>query len=317
MKKLNLLILAVLTAISFGTAKAQDNKSTITSVVNSMTKSSDELKKVETDSLSNWKISGAAGFNSSITMLTNWAAGGNNTASLIGYGNIRIIYQKNKFAWETLFDTDFGYTYLENSKYAWRKSNDKINLSSKAGYDVGNNLYATLLGSFRTQYLEGYAYPNDTTKNYISDLFAPAYIDLSLGLDWKPNDIFSAYFSPAAGRITICKDDMLKTIYGVELDKTTRAEFGALIKGAANYQLNAFKISSALTMFTPYSKNFGNIDVDWDMSISYQLMKVLNVSLGTSLKYYDAIKFDTQDGKGKVQHIQFKTLLGVGVAYNF
>jgi len=93
-------------------------------------------------------------------------------------------------------------------------------------------------------------------------------------------------------------------------------EFGAMLKGAANYKWNDLKIISSLTLFTPYAKTFGNVDIDWDLAVSYQLLKAINVSLGTSLKYYDAVKFDNGDGIIR-QHVQFKTLLGLGVGYSF
>ena len=319
MKQLKIVLLVCLFSGFYIGAIAQDEttkKTEVTDVVTASTKTADELQKIQMDSLKNWKINGAVGLNSSLTTLTNWAAGGTNSAAFIGYGNVRFIYQKDKFAWETFFDTEFGYTYLAKTKYAWRKSNDKLNLSSKAGYDIGNHFYATLMGSFRSQYTAGYDYPDDQTENYISNILSPSYTDISLGIDWKPNDIFSVYFSPAAGRITTALDTALRVKYGVDPNKSFKAEFGAMLKGGVNYQYKDFKVVSALTLFTPYSKNFGNVDVDWDLAVSYQLLKVLNVSLGTSLKYYDAVKFDNGDGRN-VQHIQFKTLLGVGIGYTF
>lgn len=321
MKKLSLiLLLAIFGGFSLNLFAQEDEvvtKKEVTDVVKNTASTTDDLKKIKVDSARNWKVNGAIGMNSSVTMLTNWAAGGSNSASLIGYGNIRIIYQKDKLAWETFFDTEFGYTYLDKSRYAWRKSNDKLNFSSKIGYDIGKNFYVTAMGSFRSQYAKGYDYPNDTTENYISKMLSPSYTDLSVGIDWKPNNIFSVYLSPAAGRITTVTDSVLRKKYGVDPAKSFKAEFGAMLKGGVNYQYKDFKVVSALTLFTPYSKNFGNVDMDWDLSVSYQLMKVLNVSLGTTLKYYDAIKFDAGNGKGVTQHIQFKTLVGLGIGYTF
>ena len=318
MNKISVLVLMVVLMGFSGKALAQNDKTrtTVTDVVGSSSKTSSDLKKLQTDSLSNWKLSGAVGLNSAFTMLHNWAAGGNNSALFVGAGNIRLIYQKDKFAWETFFDTELGYTYIDKATYAWRKSNDKINFTTKAGYDIGNNFYATLLGSFRSQYAKGYDYPNDNTQNYISNWLSPSYTDISVGIDWKPNDIYSVYLSPAAGRITTALDTALRAKYGVDKDKSVKTEFGAMLKGALNYQWGQLKVVSGLTLFTPYSKTFGNVDVDWDLAVSYQLLGALNVSLGTSLKYYDAVRFDNGDGK-VMQRLQFKTLLGLGIGYTF
>jgi hypothetical protein len=76
---------------------------------------------------------------------------------------------------------------------------------------------------------------------------------------------------------------------------------------------------SSLVLFTPYTNKkqpFGNFDVDWDFSISYQFLKVLNVSLMTSLKYYDQVMIT--DKKGNVgPRVQFKEVLGLGIGYSF
>lgn len=317
MKRFNVLIITLVFIGFSGNMFAQeDTKNTVTSVVGSSASTSSDLQKLKTDSASNWKFTGSVGLNSAATTLTNWAAGGNNSLLFVGMGNLRLIYRKDKFAWETGFDTELGYTYIDKAMFAWRKSNDKINLSSKAGYDIGNNFYATVLGAFRSQYAAGYDYPNDTTETNISNWLSPSYTDISLGIDWKPNDIYSIYLSPAAGRITTATDVTLREKYGVDIDKSFKAEFGAMFKGAVNYQYKQFKVVSALTLFTPYSKTFGNVDVDWDLGITYQLLKTFNISLGTSLKYYDAVKFDNGDGVVR-QHIQFKTLLGLGIGYSF
>lgn len=318
MKRLSILIITLVFIGFSGNAFAQENdtKKTVSSVVGTTSDTSKDLKKLKTDSTSNWKFTGSAGLNSAFTTLTNWAAGGNNSSLFVGTGNLRLIYQKDKFAWETAFETELGYTYIDKATFAWRKSNDKINFASKAGYDIGYNFYITLLGAFRSQYVAGYDYPNDSTEKYISNWLAPSYTDLSLGIDWKPNDIYSIYLSPAAGRLTTATDATLREKYGVALDKSFKAEFGAMFKGALNYQYKQLKVVSALTFFTPYSKSFGNVDVDWDLAITYQLLKAFNISLGTSMKYYDAVKFDNGDGVVR-QHVQFKTLLGVGIGYSF
>ena len=97
MNKISVLVLMVVLMGFSGKALAQNDKTrtTVTDVVGSSSKTSSDLKKLQTDSLSNWKLSGAVGLNSAFTMLHNWAAGGNNSALFVGAGNIRLIYQIN------------------------------------------------------------------------------------------------------------------------------------------------------------------------------------------------------------------------------
>jgi hypothetical protein len=122
--------------------------------------------------------------------------------------------------------------------------------------------------------------------------------------------------------------------------KNAKAELGLSFKGGINYTYKDLKIITTLGLFTPYAwdkhevkdangkfgyrdnnRRFGNFDVDWDASLSYQFLKCLNVTLSTSLKYYNGVmieKFD-KDGSflGKAERVQFKGILGLGVGYSF
>lgn len=290
-----------------------------------------ESVNATTDSAKNWKVTGILSFNVGATGLVNWAAGGNNTINLLAGANVSFLYHKNNIAWDSNIDTEFGEAYVENAQYNhnWQKTNDKLNISTKFGWEFHKNWYLTALGSFKTQYAYGYDYSQEVLSP-ISRIMSPSYTDMSVGIDWKYKTLLSIYLSPAAGRITSCLDENLRGNYlgddyiegGAKYGKNYRAEFGASFRATVLYdQVKNLKILSTVTLFTPYNKNFGNIDVDWDFSISYQFLKVLNVSLGTQLKYYDSVKFI---GKTKgvtdevpTQHVQFKAILGLGVGYSF
>jgi hypothetical protein len=95
-----------------------------------------------------------------------------------------------------------------------------------------------------------------------------------------------------------------------------------------------------MTLFTPYRFNyeennnlpymdpkrnqtFGNFDIDWDFSISYTFLKVLSVSLNTSLIYRDQLymtyrhKGDPQGFNRTGQRLQFKEIIALGIGYRF
>jgi hypothetical protein len=61
-----------------------------------------------------WKFSGTVGLKISQTQLVNWAAGGNSNFAGIAYANLLLNYKKNKIAWDTNLDTDFGIIYSED-----------------------------------------------------------------------------------------------------------------------------------------------------------------------------------------------------------
>lgn len=341
MKKFLLSILALSTflfaANADDTAKkvAQSAQSEAAKIIE--TTQTDDAAKKE----SNWKVSGILSFNASATGLVNWAAGGNNNINMVAAANVSFLYKKGAFAWDSNIDTDFGESFVDNSKHNWQKTNDKLNISTKFGWEMAKSWYLTALGSFKTQYAYGYDYSQDELSP-ISQFMTPSYTDLSVGIDWKPSSIFTIYVSPVAGRITTATNDQLRAKYfGKDYyekhfnaatglcDRNFQAEFGASLKAGINYdKIENLKIISTVTVFTPYSAK-PHVDLDWDFSISYQFLKVLNVSLGTQLKYYDRVLFDKLDPETKTPilnadgtvaqgpRVQFKTILGLGIGYSF
>lgn len=348
------------------TAHAQDvDKTKVQDQANAAAKAKDDLKKVDTGEKL-WKFSGVTGLNAAATGMVNWAAGGNNNVNGVLYGRARLLYHKDKLAWDTNFDAEFGETYIDQPLDKLQKSSDKLKLTSKFGYEFANHWYATALVGFNTQFALGRSYEGKDDRNpVISKFLAPAYTDISVGIDWKPNDVFSIYVSPIAGRFTTVSvseslnneyaylyptidgglEHTLKEKYAVwkydennqkNFDMNTRAELGFSLKGALNYSYKDLKLTSMLGLYTPYAwdkteigknangnpiyrdnnRRIGNFDVDWDVALAYQFMKCLQVTLSTSVKYYNGVMIADKDGNA-AERVQFKTILGVGVGYNF
>lgn len=119
----------------------------------------------------------------------------------------------------------------------------------------------------------GYNYPN---KETISDLFAPAYLTLALGLDYKPNANFSAFLAPATAKFTIVANDSLsnKGSFGVTPGDKLKSEVGGYIR--AIYTKNDFKaellknvsFTTKIDLFSNYANNPQNIDVSLGNSYS-------------------------------------------------
>lgn len=333
MKKLFSVLIVTLLALNLN---AQDSSDAREVGLNNDKNRQTAISNLETeipDSVKNWKITGILSLNVGATGLVNWAAGGNNSINMLAAANVSFLYHKNHVAWDSNIDTEFGESFIDNNKFPWQKTNDKLNLSTKFGWEFHKQWYLTALGSFKTQYAYGYDYavesPTDPNRpNLISRFLSPSYTDISVGIDWKYKNLFSLYISPVAGRITSCTDTTLNINYLGEryveeklaegVNPTVKAEFGASLKATVMYsEIENFKIISNVTLFTPYNKNFGNIDVDWDLSVSYQFLKVLNVSVGTQLKYYDSVMIQGKNDDKPTQHVQFKAVLGLGIGYSF
>lgn len=294
----------------------------------------DKLKAIAADSVKPWKVGGVISINGQQVSLTNWSAGGNNSISLGGLVNVFAKYKKGKITWDNNLELGYGVIKQGDNKQWW-KNDDKIQFSSKFGRQLKKSWYATALGDFRTQFADGFNYPNDSV--YISRFMAPGYALAAIGFDYKPNDHFSAFIAPVTGKFTFVNDDSLARYgaFGVQKEirdpsqggkitqnyKTHREEFGAYLK--VQYQTKVMEnitFQTVLELFSNYLNNPQNVDVNWTTLTTFKVNKFISATLATQLIYDDDIKVlrNAGDQKGTIgPDVQFKQVLGVGFTYKF
>ncbi|MDP4223841.1 MAG: DUF3078 domain-containing protein [Bacteroidota bacterium] len=288
-----------------------------------------KLREVKADTIMGWKKGGVVALNFAQTSLTNWAAGGQNSLSLNGLFSGFATYKQGKSSWDNLLE--IGYGLLKQGDEGYRKTDDKIELTSKYGREAFKDFnYAALL-NFRTQMSPGYKYPD--TQNKISDAFAPAYLMLALGLDYKPSPYISAFIAPVAAKFTFVTDPVLSDAgaFGVTPGETSRSEFGGYLR--AIYTRSDFKgeflknvaFTTKLDLFSNYRDNPQNIDINWETLIALKVNKFISVSFNINLLYDDNVKVPVdRNGNGIFEptetpgpRTQFKEILGVGFSYKF
>lgn len=258
------------------------------------------------DSISGWKFKGVAGVNFGQTSLTNWSAGGENTLSINAVFNASANYNKGLWYWDNTLSAEYG--MINSSSEDWKKSADRVSLTSVAGRDISKYWSGALLINFSTQFAKGYNYPD--RDNYISTFMAPAYLDGALGFSYKPNASYTVFLSPIAERATFVLNDELSDAgaFGVDPGKKIKWETGAFLMANTNQTLfENLSIISAWDLFTPYNEDFGNINVNWNILLNYKFHKMFTASLNTTFRYYDK----------EVQKIQFKEIFGLGLTYSF
>lgn len=304
---------------------------------------------VKKDSL-HWKKGGLLALNINQGSLQNWSAGGDNfSLSLGAVANLYANYAKGRQSWDNNLDMAFG--YLNTSSLGTRKSDDKISLYSKYGLQFSKSWFYSAMISFRSQFANGYLYPDDS--NVVSHFLAPAYLLGSIGFDFKPASYFSLFLSPLTSRFVIVADQRMadQGAYGVDsaryqyLPGNTRLllRHGTMIR----YELGAFTSitfnkeilkniswNTRLDLYSNYLHNPRNIDVYWTSVLNLKVNKYITASINTELIYDDDIKFVTYatDANGHIQknpetgenivlkrtpRIQFKELVGLGFAYQF
>jgi hypothetical protein len=148
---------------------------------------------------------------------------------------------------------------------------------------------------------------------------APAYLNISLGMDYTPSKVFSLFIGPLSGKSTFVMDDELSDAgaYGVDSSKHFRNEFGGTIRAIVNKDImKNVNLSSKLELFSNYMKNPQNIDVNWQLLINMKVNKWIAASINLQMIYDDDIK-TKEDLVTHGAKVQFKEVFGVGLSYKF
>jgi hypothetical protein len=271
------------------------------------------IKKEEDTTKKLWKQGGLFSLNLSQGSLKNWSAGGDDfSLSINSFLNVFAFYKKNKYSWDNTLDLNFG--YLKTTSLGARKNDDRFDLLSKYGYAFKPKLSLSGLFNFRTQMAEGYNYDNNG-KSLTSAFLSPAYILLSIGLDYKPTKDLSIFISPATSRWTIVNNDSLsaKGLYGVEPGKKSKNEIGAFASINYLHALNkSVGYKGRLDLFSNYQHKPGNIDLYMTNMFTTKISKILAASWSVDLIYDDDVKLfgSNHNSAG----LQFKSLVGVGLS---
>ncbi len=151
---------------------------------------SNKSLKDDTAHKAGWKTGGLFTLNVAQGSLSNWQGGGDKSSfSAVSFLNLFAVLKQGKNLWYN--NLDLGYGYINTTSLGSRKSDDRMDLLSKYGYQIGEKWYATALFNFRSQFSAGYSYDKDVNgaelKTLTSKFLAPAYVLLSLGAEYKPD----------------------------------------------------------------------------------------------------------------------------------
>jgi hypothetical protein len=286
------------------------------------------------DTISHWKKVNKVGLDFTQISFVNWSAGGNNSISGLAKGNFTRNYLNDNKKWDNELIVRYGINKQEGQDV--RKTDDQINLNSTLGYrrDTVCNWYYGGKFSFLTQFANGYSYPN--VEKTISQPFAPAYIFLGVGAEYSRKDLgFNIYLSPLTQKTTLVLDRRLandgafgvdKAIYDIggnviQNGKRHRTELGALITSQYKTKImNNIMLDTRAALYTDYLKDFGNIDVDWQLRLEMVVNKYVRANIGTHILYDNDIKNKREVSGVQITEgprVQWKQILGVGLEYTF
>jgi hypothetical protein len=265
-----------------------------------------------------WKMGGVGALNFSQVSLYQWTAGGEPSLSGAALLNLYANYNDGKLSWENSLDLGYGLIRQgRNEDAITKKSNDRIEFSSQFGMKAFENWYYSGLVNFRSQFTEGYNYPDD--EDVISDFFAPAYLTISVGMDYKPNDNFNIFIAPVAGKFTFVMNDSLSSNgeFGVTPGEKFRAELGSLLKVAYMIEvMENVNLTTKADFFSNYLDKPQNIDINFELLLAMKINKFLSATLSVMAIYDDDVNLLQSDdtiGPGT----QIKEVFGLGLSYSF
>lgn len=294
----------------------------------------DTSKKTATNG---WAKGGAIGLNVTQIGNSNWIAAGGDDFSLSLTGTLNAFANKKwgRNSWDNMLDINYG--LINTTTLGVRKVNDRLDFISKYGYQLKQwkNINLSLLGQLRSQITSGYQYDYLGTKDKRrnSGFFAPAYIIIAPGIDWKPKDWLSVFASPASVRWTVIsngpysylaqggifngqQETALATLYGVDPAKANRGEVGAFITAIVKKEIvKNVAYYGKLDLYSNYLENAKNVDVFWTNQFKFRIYKWINVSYSLDMLYDDDVKNPVNPAHAL--GLQVLSTFGVGFATKF
>jgi len=214
--------------------------------------------------------------------------------------NLRV----NRNTWDNSFDLAMGFQNA-TSFGKFRKIDDRIDITSKYGFQVSKKGYLGVLANFNSQALAGYDY-SITPNKIISSFLTPGKILISPGFDYKPNDKFSFYISPMTIRWVLKNNpdffNMMK--FGVDSARKVNTEFGAFFTAKTKLKLSKWATYNCrLDLFSNYKRKPQNVDLLMNNLLSMKFTKTFGTNISLDLIYDDDVR----------RRLQVKEILGIGL----
>ncbi|MFZ9242534.1 MAG: DUF3078 domain-containing protein [Sediminibacterium sp.] len=303
--------LLVLLIFGFNSLFAQD-----LTLLKLRSETSRNIKKDSDTSNWNWKQGGMYNFNLSQSSLSNWAAGGDNfNMAINSFFNYYTFFKKDRHGWDNNLDVNLG--FVQSTSLGGRKNDDRLDYLSKYGYKIDTTgvWYVSGLFNFRSQFFDGYSF--GSTPIFTSSFLSPAYIILSAGLDYKPDNKLSIFFSPVTSRTTLVLNEKLSALgkYGVEPGQKVNRETGLFITINYNNTIAPnVTYRGRADFFSNYYNKPENINLYMTNMFTFKILKNLSATYNLDLIYDDKIRIFGPLKKSP--GLQVKSIIGIGYTKN-
>ena len=258
----------------------------------------------EEEAPTGWEHHLVSGLTLTQISLSNWQQGGEEAVAWTTTLDGKSAFARPSLLWDTTYKLAFGQTKLGDQQL--RKTDDRIDLESVLTLDKGLLVDPYVAGTFKTQFAEGYEYPEDANRVAVSSVFDPAYFTQSAGLGYRPIDEVRTRLGVAL-RETVTDEF---NAYADDPDtpeiETTQTEGGIESVTDIEWQLrDNVRLSSKLEVFTAFA-DLADLIIRDDTTIA------VKVTEWVSVKFNVLVVRDEQ----VVDKTQVKQTIAVGLNYD-
>ena len=271
-----------------------------------------------------WRIGGDGSIGFTQTYYENWKKGGESALSLLiilkGFATYNSV--DGKIKWDNNAEIRNGWLRPGDKSSEIKKTDDKLELTSRFGVKAVDKWYYSTELTFNTQFFRGYDYPKADHPVPKSAFMAPSKTIFKIGLDYKPNNEFSLFLSPLSIKNIYVRDTTLidQTKYGVNIYEKAFWEPGlnADLKFKKQIAPDLF-FETKYKMFINYKDPFKKLDIDWENNLRMQLTTYLDLKMMIHLLYDDNVLFPVYDNAGiqvgEKAKLQIEEFITIGFVY--
>jgi hypothetical protein len=184
-----------------------------------------------------------------------------------------------------------------------------MNISTNYGRKFSKSWYFSAGVGLQSQFYKGYEDGNNPAAKKISNFMAPGYLNLGMGITYRPNDNLTVTMRPINARWTFVLDKDLQFAgsYGLKNDgDTSLLQFGFL--GTALYKVKLMEninITNTASVFSNYLDHPERLVLAYGAVVNFKVNKFISSNITLDLLY----------DHNQIQKTQLKQTLGIGFAY--
>ena len=246
----------------------------------------------------------------------NWYKGGESNHSILGQINLEADYAKKQTTWDNKLELKLGYYTTEiNGENTFRTNEDLIRFTSKYGLKAFENWYYSSQFQGYTQFMP--VFDTKVTTKLKSKFFAPAYGNISVGMDYKPkfknkNITLSVLLSPLSYNCRYVSVDSIATNFGIDKGKNFKYTIGSRLDANVKWK---FLTDFSWTSKTQYYTSYESTEINLENTLDYKLSKYLSLQFFCHWRFDDSVKRKKDKNGNLMGYGKFKEFFTLNFNY--